>query len=100
MTPEKLMQQIEQRRESVVALANLWQLVIGNPVPSHGQFVLWLDLHPFERMVDAIRDTGSKQNRRTVRMTEEHLVKFASSIANAKKIEARKLAVKQQVTAA
>jgi hypothetical protein len=87
---EKLQEEITQRRASVLALAHLWELAIGNDIPADGQFAVWLDLHRFEHVVHAIKETGHKQSRRTEKMSADHLVRFVSSVANKRKIEVRK----------
>jgi hypothetical protein len=87
MTPaEQLTQEVTERRAEVTALSHLWEVVLGE-CPSQQQFFVWLDLHTFDRLVRAIRETGRKQSKRQVKMDSDHLVRFCSSVANQRKTE-------------
>jgi hypothetical protein len=81
---QQLTQEVCAMRDEINALSHLWQVAIG-PCPSDQQFCTWLGLHPFERLVRAIRETARKQSKRQVKMDADHLVRFCSRMANDRK---------------
>jgi len=85
MTAEQLNQEMHQRSESTTALLTLWARTVGAHVPAEQQIGVWLDLHPFERVVFGIRETGRKFLRCNGTMTAEHTIRFCSSVMNSAK---------------
>ena len=88
MTPADVRAQLQQRTEECVVLKQLWQSVIPEFCPDDRQFGVWLGLHNFERMVNAVKSTGAKCARLSGAMTPEHSVKFCSRVANVLRTEA------------
>jgi hypothetical protein len=84
MTPEQLNKEVTERRLEIAALSDLWEVVVGNHVPSQQQFNIWTELHSFEILVRSIRETGTKQAKRRGTMCADHLVRFCSQVANQK----------------
>ena len=81
MNAEQLTKEVTERRAEVNALSHLWEVAVGQ-CPSEQQFYVWLDLHTFDRLVRAIRETGRKQSKRQTKMDSDHLVRFCSKVAN------------------
>ena len=84
MTPEQLNKELAEAREARNALVHLWEVVVGNHVPSDQQFGIWMELHSFESLVRAVRETGAKQAKRRGTMCADHLIRFCSKVANEK----------------
>jgi hypothetical protein len=82
-------EQVAQRRNEVQALVHLWEIAISHECPSEPQFFLWLDLHSFDCVSRAIRQTARKQFNRKTPMTPDHLIRFCSTVANELEREAR-----------
>ena len=74
--------QVTQRRDEVQALVHLWEVAISRQCPSTPQFFLWLDLHSFDCVSRAIRQTARKQFNKKTPMTPDHLIRFCSKVAN------------------
>lgn len=87
MTPAELNTQVQQRREECAALKQFWLSLIPELCPDEQQFVLWLNLHPFERVVYSVKRTASKHAKLGDTMTLEHAVRFCSKVANVRKTE-------------
>lgn len=84
MTPQELTQQLEQHR----ALTALWNYSLPEREIDPYQFNVWLRLHPFSRVVEAIERTARKSAKLGGRMTTDHAVKFCSKRANDTKAQA------------
>jgi hypothetical protein len=82
MTTTELAKQVMERRAEVLALAQLWQMAIKGECPDDSQFYLWLELHPFRSVHQAIRETARKQFKRRGAMSADHLIRFCSRVAN------------------
>lgn len=85
MTPQDLKQQIENRREEILALCNFWHSLFPEFSAGAMQMRVWLDLHTFDRTVYAIKRTAAKNAKLNGAMTLEHAVRFCSKVANVKK---------------
>ncbi|MCU1240991.1 MAG: hypothetical protein JWO71_1717 [Candidatus Acidoferrum typicum] len=85
MTPQELREQMNKRREEVTALCQFWYSLFPEFSPGANQMGVWLDLHTFERMVDAIKRTAAKNAKLNGAMTLEHAVRFCSKVANVRK---------------
>jgi hypothetical protein len=85
LTAEQLTQEMAKRTGDVNALTALWRSVIDTHCVSEQQLSVWLDLHPFHRVVFGIRETGRKFLRMNRQMTPDHAVKFASAVMNTRK---------------
>jgi hypothetical protein len=79
---QELTQQMERRRAAITALTQLWEIAVNGQCPEQRQFSLWLDIHKFEHLASAIRETGRKQSKRHGAMDAQYLVKFCSKVAN------------------
>ena len=68
----------------------LWRLVLGDP-PNARQILIWLRQHPAYRMLDALNATAKKAEKLSAEenreMTQDHAIRFFSSVANSKKTE-------------
>lgn len=53
------MRRIEEARQYAKALTELWEVLIGQPVPSERQFVMWLTRYGFEIVEEAIHATAA-----------------------------------------
>lgn len=82
MTSSELNEKLKVRTEEGRVLQELWKTLFPDTVPHAGQFQVWLDLHPFERMVYAIKTTGAKNAKLAGTMTLEHAVRYCSKTAN------------------
>jgi hypothetical protein len=78
MTPKDVTEQMEQHR----ALNTLWNYLLPGRSIDPYQFYIWMRLHPFSRVVDAIEKTGRKSVKLGGKMTADHLVRFCSKVAN------------------
>jgi len=87
MTPKELTQHMEQRHEEVTALCRYWHSLIPDYSPGAHQMNTWLDLHDFDRMVLAIKKTGTKYVKMDREMTLDHAVRFCSRVANDRKTQ-------------
>lgn len=86
MTPAELKAQIQLRQEECAALRELWGSLMPDLYPDHKQFVVWLGLHPLDRMVVSVNRTASKHTKLSG-MTLDHAVRFCSKVANTLKTE-------------
>jgi hypothetical protein len=84
MTAPQLIEQLDARLAEARALSSLWK-ASGLPGMNDGQISVWLDLHPFQRMVHAIKRTASKNSRLDGSMTLDHAVRYCSKVANDEK---------------
>jgi hypothetical protein len=84
MTAPQLIEQIDARLAEARALSSLWK-TSGLPAMNDGQISVWLDLHPFQRMVHAIKRTASKNSRTSGNMSLDHAVRYCSKVANLEK---------------
>jgi hypothetical protein len=84
LTAQQLNQEMQQHSESTTALLTLWTKTVGAHLPAEQQIGVWLDLHPLDRVVFGIRETGRKFLR-TKGMTAEHTIRFCSSVMNSAK---------------
>lgn len=87
MTASELKAQLRARQEECAALKELWLSLMPNLFPDDRQFLLWLGLHPFDRVVYSVRRTASKHAKLSGTMTLEHAVRFCSKVANTLKTE-------------
>lgn len=85
LTAEQLNQEMKQHSEATTALLTLWEKTIGAHLPAEQQVGVWLDLHPLDRVVFGIRETGRKFLRSNGTMSAEHTIRFCSSVMNAAK---------------
>jgi hypothetical protein len=96
----KISEAIEERVEIVNALAKLWSVLLPETqIPNTEQFALWLSLHTPERMMLAIRSTARKRNTLGGVMSQEHMVRYCSSVANNAKRTEKSTTISQAVTA-
>jgi hypothetical protein len=93
MTPSELTKQLQARHEEQAALKQLWASLLANCVPEEKQFLVWLSLHNFDRMVSAIQRTAAKSLKLGGAMDTDHAVRFCSKVANTKKSEEERLVV-------
>jgi len=84
MTAPQLIEQLDARLAEARTLSSLWK-TSGLPGMNDGQISVWLDLHPFQRMVHAIKRTASKNSRLDGSMTLDHAVRYCSKVANDEK---------------
>jgi len=87
MTPTELKAQLQARHEECTALKELWLGLMPDLCPEDRQFLLWLGLHPFDRVVYSVRRTASKHAKLNGTMTLEHTVRFCSKVANTLKTQ-------------
>ncbi len=87
MTPAELKAQLQTRHEECSALRELWNSLMPDVCPDDRQFLLWLNLHPFDRVVYSVKRTASKHAKLGDTMTLEHAVRFCSKVANVRKTE-------------
>jgi hypothetical protein len=87
MTVEELRKKTAERVEQGKGLRELWQSLMPDAVPPAGQFTLWLGLHPFNRMVEAIQATGKKSLWLNGNMSLDHAVRYCSKTANIKRTQ-------------
>jgi len=87
MTPAELKAQLQARHEECAAVKELWLSLMPDLWPDDRQFLLWLGLHPFDRVVYSVRRTASKHAKLNGTMTLEHAVRFCSKVANTRKTE-------------
>ena len=87
MTSAELKTQMQQRHEECAALRELWVSLMPELCPDEKQFVVWLSLHPLDRMVLSVKRTASKDAKLTGSMTLEHAVRFCSKVANTQKTQ-------------
>jgi hypothetical protein len=78
MTPQQLLEQMEQHR----ALIAQWNYLLPGRSIDPFQFSVWLRLHPFARIVAAIEKTGRKSAKLAGVMSTDHLIRFCSKAAN------------------
>jgi hypothetical protein len=78
MTPQALLEQMEQHR----ALIAQWNYLLPERSIDPFQFSVWLRLHPFARIVDAIERTARKYAKVSGQMSADHLTRFCSKVAN------------------
>jgi hypothetical protein len=92
-TVEQMKEEISQRHTAIVALVQLWEIVIDSrSCPEQSQFSLWLDLHKFEHVAFGIREAGRKQLKRGAKLEPDHLARFVSSVCNRIKRETKEQA--------
>jgi len=88
MTAADLKAQLQTRAEESEALKQLWCSLMSDLCPDERQFLVWLNLHPVDRMAYSVRRTASKNVKLKGTMTQEHAVRFCSKVANNLKSEA------------
>jgi hypothetical protein len=88
VTSTELTETLNRRAQESEALQKLWRVLIPDLKPDARQFLLWLELHPLDRMVYAVKRTGAKHVKLAGTMTLEHAVRFCSKVANVRKTEA------------
>jgi hypothetical protein len=77
-TPQGLLEQMEQHR----ALCAMWNNFLPERSIDPYQFYVWLRLHEFSHVAEAIDRTVRKYTKVRGQMTADHLVRFCSKIAN------------------
>jgi hypothetical protein len=88
MTSSELTEKLTRCAQEAEALQKLWCVLIPDLQPDARQFLLWLELHPLDRMVYAVKRTGAKHVKLAGTMSLEHAVRFCSKVANVRKTEA------------
>ena len=89
MNATDLTELLKTRAEDSEALQQHWATLLPELKPDARQFLVWLELHPLSRLVDAVTRTASKNMRLNGTMTLEHSVRFCSKVANTLKTEAQ-----------
>lgn len=85
MTPQELNKLVERRQEEVLSLCKFWHSLFSDFTPGAAQMRVWLDLHSFDCVVDAIKRTAAKNAKLNGAMNLEYATRFCSKVANVAK---------------
>jgi hypothetical protein len=85
MTPQELNKLVERRQEEVLSLCKFWHSLFPEFSPGASQMRVWLDLHDFDRVVNAIKRTAAKNAKLNGVMDLEYATRFCSKVANVAK---------------
>jgi hypothetical protein len=82
---ETLSKEIDVQAANVAVLQKLWASLFPVESPGAHQMHLWLTLHSLNLLVLAFRETAKANCRHDGQMSQIHLVRFVSKVANERK---------------
>jgi hypothetical protein len=65
---------------NITDLKSLWAKVLGQPVPSEQQFLIWMESHPSDVVRYGILRTATKNQTLGGTMSDDHRIRFASKV--------------------
>jgi hypothetical protein len=65
---------------NITDLKSLWAKVLGQPVPSEQQFIIWMESHPSDVVRYGILRAATKNQMMGGSMSQDHKIRFASKV--------------------
>jgi hypothetical protein len=82
----EILERIKTQKEDLEMLMAVWKELLPSFTPAPEQFKLWVIRNGVEIMLYAIQETADKAFKLGGKMTPDHMGKFCTSVANAKRI--------------
>lgn len=80
MNTDELSKNVLEEEKRVELIRRLWGSLLGAPGPKGIQCSLWLERFPLEQVLRAVRQTAKKNFSLNGAMSEEHMLRFATSV--------------------